>query len=150
MAIQRFSEPCPNTQVRKQRVSTYSGGTAEFLSDVDFEVGSEERVWLSVYQRDVFALELRDLRNRQIKIVEMLATVVDRVVKEGAEDAGHELRVGRELAQLPWFASEGRQVDARFATEAFFFVQFFILTQLIQAFDNIAAFIAIGVTDLIN
>ena len=70
-------------------MDTYSRGTAEFLSDIDFEVGSEERVWLSVYKRDVFALKLCDLRNRQIEIVEVPATLVSGVVEEGTEDASH-------------------------------------------------------------
>ena len=70
-------------------MDTYSRGTAEFLSDIDFEVGSEERVWLSVYKRDVFALKLCDLRNRQIEIVEVSATLVSGVVEEGTEYASH-------------------------------------------------------------
>ena len=72
----------------------------------------ENRVWRPVHQADIFALKVAYLRHGQTDIVEVPAVVFDGVVEQRAEDAGDELGVGWELAELPGLSIVRWHVDA--------------------------------------
>ena len=72
----------------------------------------ENRVWRPVHQADIFALKVAYLGHGQADVVEVPAAMLDGVVEQRAEDAGDELGVGRELAELPRLSIVRRRVDA--------------------------------------
>ena len=72
----------------------------------------ENRVWRPVNQADIFALKVAYLGHGQADIVEVSAVVFDGVVEQRAENAGDELGIGWELAELPRLSIVRRHVNA--------------------------------------
>ena len=82
------------------------------LAHVDLVMRPENRVWRPVDQADIFALKVAYLGHGQADVVEVPAAMLDGVIEQRAEDAGDELGVGRELAELPRLSIVRRHVDA--------------------------------------
>lgn len=80
----------------------------------------------------------------------MLPLLFQRVLEEGREDGGDNLRISRELSKLPRTSSKGRPVDAGIVKEAFLTVTLFILAQLVQALDHVALLVAVSMTHTVH
>ena len=133
---------------------TYGWGAVELLADIDFEVGPENRVWLSVYQREVLRLEPSDFRHGKFEVEQVVAShraTLNRVVKEGAEDGGNDLGVGWELAKLPRAAAEsGNEDPGGRSFEPVLSESLLVLTELVGSLEDVAFFVAVDVAYLVH
>ena len=113
-------------------------------------MGSKNRVWLPVHKWDVFSLEFGNLRHWQVQVVQVPSSILHGVIEKRAEDRSCYLRVRWKLAKSPWLPFKGRDIDSWIRAKSIFMVSWLILTQLVESLDDIAIFVSVRVTDLVD